>query len=150
MSNRPTHSASQLPKTLALAGIAMAAWAAWLGWDQHRDVHPDGSTTGPYEAWQVIGLVLTLVAPVVWAAFRGYTKAAVLGPAAGLAVAAAYDWSDDASGLFMVGVVMIAFGTLAVTCLVTLVTSALSKRPQEPRRPQGPQGPQGHWGPWAS
>ncbi|CAM5519726.1 hypothetical protein SAVIM338S_03918 [Streptomyces avidinii] len=115
--------------TLALAGIAMAAWAAWLGWDQHRDVHPDGSTTGPYAAWQVIGLVLTLAVPVYWAASRRHPVAAVFGTSAGLAAAAAYDWSDDSSGLFVIGVALVMTGGLAATGLLTLVASMTSKRP---------------------
>ncbi|MEU8776981.1 hypothetical protein [Streptomyces sp. NPDC048606] len=101
--------------------LSAAAWAAWLGWDRHRDVHPDGSQTGPYEAWQVIGLVLTLMIPVYWAASRGHVASAVLGTTAGVTAAAWYDWSDDASGLFVVGV-----GLVAATCLVaTFVASVL-------------------------
>ncbi|MFE5207495.1 hypothetical protein [Streptomyces sp. NPDC056600] len=109
-----------------LAASAAALWAAWLGWDQHRDVHPDGSITGPYEAWQVIGLVLTLLPPVLWAAFRRHAPAAVLGTTAGLAVAAWYDWSDDASGLFAVGVALIIVGSLAATTFLCAVTAAPS------------------------
>ncbi|MEV7728720.1 hypothetical protein AB0P15_28850 [Streptomyces sp. NPDC087917] len=105
--------------------IPVAAWAAWLGWDQHRDVHPDGSVTGPYEAWQVIGLVLTLLAPVYWAASRHHIASAVLGTTGGLTAAALYDWSDDASGLFLVGVGMLAVGSLVTTLiLATLISSA--------------------------
>ncbi|AOR36579.1 hypothetical protein BFF78_40900 [Streptomyces fodineus] len=48
-------SVAHLSSVLVLAGLSAAAWTAWLGWDQQRDAHPDGSTTGPYEAWQVIG-----------------------------------------------------------------------------------------------
>lgn len=121
---------------MALAGAAMAAWAAWLGWDQHRDVHPDGSTTGPYEAWQVIGLGLTLLAPVCWAAFRRQVTAAVIGTTAGLTVAAFSDWSDDASGLFAFGVVQVMIGSLALTGAVSLVIVSL-------RRKTGADGP-GH------
>lgn len=99
--------------------VAAGAWAAWLGWDQHRDVHPDGSVTGPYEAWQVIGLVLTLPAPVYWAASRRHVVSAVLGTTAGVTAAAWYDWSDDSSGLFVIGV-----GLVMTACL--LATSALS------------------------
>ncbi|MFF9913602.1 hypothetical protein [Streptomyces sp. NPDC013457] len=114
--------------TLLLVLTTLAAWAAWLGWDQHRDVHPDGSTTGPYEAWQVIGLVLTLLASVSWAASRRHVVGAVAGTTAGLTVAAFYDWSDDASGLFMVGVVMVMMGCLAVTTAVTAVIAAATRR----------------------
>ncbi|MFB7462873.1 hypothetical protein ACFCZ1_05095 [Streptomyces sp. NPDC056224] len=124
---RLTKPAPRLSVTLVLAGVAMAAWAAWLGWDQHRDVHPDGSTTGPYEAWQVIGLGLTLLAPVCWAAFREHVPAAVFGTTIGLTVAAYYDWSDDSSGLFAIGVGMVMIGSLVVTGGLSLLIAS-SKR----------------------
>ncbi|MEU6323612.1 hypothetical protein [Streptomyces sp. NPDC047009] len=114
----------QLLSILVLAGVSLAAWAAWLGWDQRRDVQPDGTTTGPYEAWQVIGLVLTLLAPVYWAASRHYIAGAVLGTTVGLTVAAYYDWSDDSSGLFMVGVGMVMMGSLVVTAIVSAVIAS--------------------------
>ncbi|MGW2703832.1 hypothetical protein [Streptomyces sp. NPDC001340] len=119
----------QLLSIPVLAGVSLALWAAWLGWDQHRDVHPDGSTTGPYEAWQVIGLVLTLLAPVCWAAARRYMAGAVLGTSAGLTVAAYYDWSDDASGLFVVGVGMVMIGSFVVTSVVSAVIAGLTAGP---------------------
>ncbi|MBC9714598.1 hypothetical protein H9Y04_18740 [Streptomyces sp. TRM66268-LWL] len=132
---------------LALTALAIGAWAGWLGWDQQRDVHPDGSTTGPYEAWQVIGLVLTLLAPVYWAAVRRHPAVPVVGVTAGLSVAAFTDWSDDASGLFMVGVLMVLVGSLAVTTALSAVTVAVRK-PRGPHAPQprGPHGPAPHWG----
>ncbi|WP_073948538.1 hypothetical protein [Streptomyces kebangsaanensis] len=111
----------------ALAAVTPAAWAAWLGWDQHYDVHPDGSVTGPYEAWQVIGLVLTLLAPVYWAASRGYVVGAVLGTTVGLTAAASYDWSDDSSGLFAVGVGMVMMGSLVVTAAVSAVIASVKR-----------------------
>ncbi|MGW6870551.1 hypothetical protein [Streptomyces sp. NPDC054901] len=119
--------------TLLLVVVAAALWAAWLGWDQERDVHPDGSTTGPYEAWQVIGLVLTLLVPVYWAASRQYVTAAVLGTSLGLAVAAFYDWSDDGSGLFVIGVGMVLIGSLVATCGLSLLIASW-KREAGPRR----------------
>jgi hypothetical protein len=114
----------QLLSILVLAGVSLAVWAAWLGWDQHRDVQPDGTTTGPYEAWQVIGLVLTLLVPVYWAASRRYIAGAVLGTTVGLTVAAYCDWSDDSSGLFMVGVGMVMMGSLVVTAIVSAVIAS--------------------------
>lgn len=114
--------------TLVPAVLALAGWAAWLGWDQHRDVHPDGSVTGPYEAWQVIGLVLTLLAPVYWAASRRSGAGAVFGVPVGLTVAAYYDWSDDSSGLFVVGVGMIMLGSLVVTGVASAVIGSVKAR----------------------
>ncbi|QES51884.1 hypothetical protein DEJ50_32595 [Streptomyces venezuelae] len=107
--------------------VPVAAWAAWLGWDQHRDVHPDGSVSGPYEAWQVIGLVLTLLAPVYWAASRHHVAGAVLGTTAGLTVAAYFDWSDDASGLFMIGVGMVMMGSLVATFTLSMLISSVAQ-----------------------
>ncbi|WP_137991342.1 hypothetical protein [Streptomyces vilmorinianum] len=133
MSKAPQRPVPQLLATLVLAGVAMAAWAAWLGWDQHRDVHPDGSTTGPYEAWQVIGLGVTLLAGVYWAASREYVVAAALGTTTGLTVAAAYDWSDDSSGLFVIGVVMIMIGSSVVTTLLSLLIASRKRRPRAGR-----------------
>ncbi|MEU0394868.1 hypothetical protein ABZ208_19235 [Streptomyces sp. NPDC006208] len=125
----------QLSTILGLAVVTLAVWAAWLGWDQHRDVQPDGTTTGPYEAWQVIGLVLTLLGPLYWAASRRYIAGAVLGIPIGLTVAAYYDWSDDSSGLFMVGVGMVMVGSLAVTAPVSAVIAHVKREgPPDGRR----------------
>ncbi|MFJ3302913.1 hypothetical protein ACIPSA_07315 [Streptomyces sp. NPDC086549] len=125
--------ALHLFSTLASAALALAMWAAWLGWDQHRDTQPDGTTTGPYAAWQVIGLILTLLPPVYWAASRHYTAAAVLGPTVGLTVAAYYDWSDDSSGLFIIGVGMVMLGTLVVTATASAVIASVT-RDERPTR----------------
>jgi len=124
---RPRHLVLQPLTTLLLAVATSAMWAAWLGWDQHRDVHPDGSTTGPYEPWQVIGLVLTLLAPVYWAASRRDFAGAVLGITGGLTVAAFYDWSDDASGLYGVGVMLVMMGSLAATAAVSAAIALLKR-----------------------
>ncbi|PZT69200.1 hypothetical protein DN402_19135 [Streptomyces sp. SW4] len=119
---------SQPLPLLALAALSVAAWAAWLGWDQHRDVAADGSTSGPYQPWQVIGLVLSLLLPVCWAAVRERFAAAVLGTTAGLTVASCWDWSDDASGLYGIGVALVMIGTLAATTAVSAVTAGLWRR----------------------
>ncbi|WP_405815918.1 hypothetical protein OG241_15350 [Streptomyces sp. NBC_01390] len=124
---QPPKYGRQLLPVLVLAGAALGLWAAWLGWDQRRDVHPDGSTTGPYEAWQVIGLVLSLLAPVYWAASRRYFPGAVLGAPVGLTVAAFYDWSDDASGLFVIGVGLVMLGSLAATTAVSAVIASVQR-----------------------
>ncbi|MEU9157437.1 hypothetical protein AB0D59_44630 [Streptomyces sp. NPDC048417] len=112
---------------LALAGVSAAAWAAWLGWDQRYDVRADGSTSGPYEAWQVGGLVLTLLVAVGWAAARGHSAAAVGGTTAGLTLAAYVDWSGEASGLFMVGVGLVMVGAFVASAVVSAVIDVLRR-----------------------
>ncbi|WP_086748987.1 hypothetical protein [Streptomyces scabiei] len=130
MSQRLRAHVPHLLSTLVTAVAALTMWAAWLGWDQRRDLHPDGSSTGPYEAWQVIGLVLTLLVPVVWAASRRHITGAVVGTTAGLTVASFHDWSDDASGLFVIGVTMVMLGTAAVTTGLSFLVAAIGRRPQ--------------------
>ncbi|MDX3690181.1 hypothetical protein PV726_07540 [Streptomyces europaeiscabiei] len=130
MSQGPLRSLSRSVPTLVTAVASLTMWAVWLGWDQRRDVHPDGSSTGPYEAWQVIGLVLTLLIPVVWAASRRHITGAVVGTTAGLTVASFHDWSDDASGLFGIGVTMVMLGTAAVTTGLSFLIAAIWRRPQ--------------------
>ncbi|MFB6550883.1 hypothetical protein [Streptomyces sp. NPDC056405] len=127
MEQRRPKPVPQLVSGLVLAGVTSALWAAWLGWDQQRDVHADGSTTGPYEAWQVIGLVLTLLVPVCWAASRRYVGGAVVGVTVGLTASAYYDWSDDSSGLFVVGVGMVMMGSLAVTSVLGAVIASVKR-----------------------
>jgi len=134
-SRNPVVMERQLPKsvhhlfaTLLTTGVALAAWAGWLGWDQRYDTQPDGTTSGPYEAWQVVGLVLTLLVSVYWAASRRYFVGAVLGTTGGLTVAAFYDWSDDASGLFVVGVGMVMMGSLGVTIALSAVIASLRRQ----------------------
>jgi hypothetical protein len=123
----------QLMAFVGIALTAMVAWYGWLGWDQTLDQHPDSSTSGPYEPWQVTGLVVTLLVPIAWAATRRYSPAAVAGTTIGLTAAAFYDWSDDESGLFIVGVGMIMIGAVVLTTVTTAVVSALANRAGEAR-----------------
>ncbi|MFJ8033126.1 hypothetical protein [Streptomyces sp. NPDC096032] len=127
MTQGPRGSLIRLLSFLVPAAAALAMWAAWLGWDQHRDVRPDGTESGPYAAWQVIGLLLTLLPAVYWAASRLGAAGAVLGTTAGLTGAAYYDWSDDASGLFVIGVGLVMLGSLAVTAVVCALVRAAGR-----------------------
>ena len=112
---------------LVVAGVAMAAWAAWLGWDQGYDVRGDGAVSGPYQAWQVAGLAGTLLAAVCAAAARGHSAAAVGGTTVGLTLAAYADWSDDASGLFIVGVGLVMVGGFVGSAVVSAVIDTLRR-----------------------
>ncbi|MFD3537743.1 hypothetical protein [Streptomyces sp. NPDC058664] len=49
----------------------------------------------------------------------------MLDTSGGLALAAAYDWSDDASGLFVIGMGMVMIGSAAATGLAAFLTSVL-------------------------
>ncbi|ROO90879.1 hypothetical protein EDD29_8620 [Actinocorallia herbida] len=102
---------------LLLALAAAANWAAWLGWDQRYDTAPDGSVSGPYQAWQVAGLVVVLAALLIGGAVR-FGALAAFGPTLGMFAAVVYDWSDDDSGLWAVGASMVVLGMFFATLLV--------------------------------
>ena len=108
----------------------MLAWAGWLAWDTEYDLDPVTDTTsGPYQPWQVIGCVLTLLAAAV-----------VAGPAARPTVAAVVvtvpftgAWAvsaalTDDSGLFVVGAVLVAAALCVGTWGVALLTGAVLRR----------------------
>jgi hypothetical protein len=69
--------------------------------------------------------VLTLSPPLYWAASRHHIAAAVAGIPLGLTAAALYDWSDDASGLFVIGVILVLGGSLATTTALTALITRL-------------------------
>ncbi|MEO3786087.1 hypothetical protein ABGB12_22385 [Actinocorallia sp. B10E7] len=110
---------------LAVATVTVLNWMAWLGWDQKYDEHPDGSVSGPYEPWQVAGLVVVLAALVVATALSRRYWAAVLAPTFGMALAVVVDWSDDGSGLWAVGATMVVGGMLATTGATAAVLRAV-------------------------
>ncbi|AZM48021.1 hypothetical protein DMB38_21530 [Streptomyces sp. WAC 06738] len=118
----------QLLSLVLLAGAAAGAWAAWLGWDQEREVSGD-TETGPYAVWQVGGLVLTLLVAVAVVAYVRHFVPAVLGSTAGLTFASYYDWSDDNTGLFAVGVALILMGTFVGSALVAVAVGAVRGEP---------------------
>ena len=91
-----------------LAAASLANYLAWLGWDQERDVEPDGSLSGPYQPWQVAGLVIVLGILAALAGRRGHPKVGTLGIAGVMWLAWSIDaaMSDD-SGLWAVGAVML-------------------------------------------
>ncbi|MFF5263582.1 hypothetical protein ACFY4C_32040 [Actinomadura viridis] len=117
--------------------LTMLDWLVWLGWDQRYDVHPDGTVSGPYQAWQVIGFVLVLVVAAGPAAWRGHAAAALAGATAGMAAATTLDWSDDDSGLWLVGAFLMTAGTLVLggvyTGLIAFLRNQARRTPGLPR-----------------
>jgi hypothetical protein len=120
---------------LALAVLTAASYASWIGWDQNKTLGSDGYQHGPYDTWQVVGLVVSLA---VLALAAGWHQHAVLGAVVISAtttllfsVDAATDVGSD--GLWGVGAVLVAVGamagSIAVGKLGTLATRRRSIRP---------------------
>ncbi|MCZ2823187.1 MULTISPECIES: hypothetical protein [unclassified Modestobacter] len=108
--------------TAGAAGLSVLAWVAWLAWDREYQFDPETSTTsGPYETWQVVGCLLTLLAAAVLA---GWVQRPLV---AALAVTVPFTlcWTVDAAlqdetGLFLVGALLIAVGLFLGSLLVAV------------------------------
>ncbi|MDQ1103512.1 hypothetical protein [Nocardioides zeae] len=120
---------------IAVAVLAAAAWCGWMGWDDEYQV--DAATneiSGPYEAWQVVGCVLTLLVLGVVAArwWRPFATAIVLSVSFTVAWSVtATTMDDEETGLWMIGAVMVLVGTSAVSLLLAAMVAAVRSR--EPR-----------------
>ncbi|GAA4729789.1 hypothetical protein GCM10023328_05630 [Modestobacter marinus] len=102
--------------------LSVLAWAAWLGWDREYQFDPATNTaSGPYEEWQVVGCVLTLLAAAVLVGWvRRPLPAAVV-----VTVPFTLCWTVDAAlqddtGLFLVGALLIAVGLFLGSLLVAV------------------------------
>ena len=108
--------------------LTVAAWLGWLGWDRQRN--PD--ETGPYEAWQVVGLALTLAVVAAasswWSADLSQAMVTIVLMAAALTVAfsvdAATEKSPDAN-LWPVGAGFLFAGSMLGLWLVAGLTRAV-------------------------
>ncbi|MER5623990.1 hypothetical protein ABT061_23430 [Streptosporangium sp. NPDC002544] len=125
--------------TTAWIGVALAAasllnYLVWLGWDRERVVEPDGSLSGPYEPWQVVGLVACLGILAVLAGRLGLPKIGTISVAGVMWLC----WSIDAavsddSGLWAVGAVMLLPAVLLGVGLVAFLAASRKATGRETR-----------------
>ncbi len=114
---------------VVLAGGAALSYAAWLGWDRQYDIDPvTGDYSGPYQAWQVVGCVVTLA---VLATVAGLLRSPGLAVAV-VPVVFTLLWSRDAartddSGLWGVGAVMLACGSLGGVAAVAYLADGVRR-----------------------
>src|SRR5262245_19211090 len=124
-----TRPASIVLVTLGSALLTALAYLGWLGWHAEKHLVPGTHRIeGPYESWQVIGLVLTLVGIVAVASWfsRGWSVVVMVTGVVTLMWAgdAATQSSDDAS-LWPIGAVLIFVGAALGLSLVSAVVTAL-------------------------
>jgi hypothetical protein len=116
----------QLVGVLGVAILSALSWFGWMGWDSEYQV-VDGVASGPYEAWQVVGCALTLLAVFVGALLAG-VRALFAAPA--LVLAFTTSWTvqaarEDVTGMYGVGTVALLIGLTAGTALVSAVVVPL-------------------------
>ena len=115
---------------LSVALVTVLAWWAWLGRDTTMNYDPATDTySGPYTTWQVAGAVLTLLLLLIAAVLLRVNP---LVAAAAMTISFVVAWtvsaaSQDESGLFLVGAVLVAIGMTAGTAVVAAITSRLRR-----------------------
>lgn len=120
-----------------LVALTVVTWWVFLGLDNTRDVDPiTGSTSGPYEAPQVIACVVVLIGLVVAGTIALSAWVAVIAVAIPFtATWAVWAKANDDSGLWVIGVVMVLIGTVCGGTLVATVTAFLRPRKDKGARP---------------
>jgi hypothetical protein len=124
---------NSVPRSLAgavvLAAATVLTWYLWLGRDDEYQIDANGVASGPYTTGQVAGCVLTLLVLLVAAVLLGVRP---LIAAAAMTIAFTVAWtaqaSEDETGLFLVGAIMIFVGSAVGTSVVAFATHALRHR----------------------
>ncbi|MEU7750627.1 hypothetical protein [Micromonospora sp. NPDC049171] len=115
---------------LFLAVATVGAWILWLGWDTRYTVDAQtGASSGPYEPWQVIGCVLTLVLLAALAGTR--LSPWLVAPVMTVTFTAVWSWraaGTDDSGLWAVGGILVLVGMAVGSALVSLVGRRVGQR----------------------
>ncbi len=115
---------STLVWVAGLAAVTLIAYLALLGWDQSKTLDPvTQNETGPYEAWQVIALVVVLGAAAFLAGRAGRLAPALVTIPVVLTLAFAVDAATDknADGLWPIGAALVALGSAMGVALVAAI-----------------------------
>jgi hypothetical protein len=113
---------------LGIAAVVVVAYLALLGWHAEKELDPaTGNETGPYQAWQVGALVLALGAVAFGAGWRGRPGlVTVIMP---LAITAFFSadaaTAEESDGLWVIGAVLVAAGSLLGTGVVAYIGARL-------------------------
>lgn len=110
--------------------VASLNYLGWLGWDQHKDFHPATSSyTGPYEAWQVVGLVVVLGALAVIVGRHQQPWAVTIAATVVMTVCTGIDWMTDTTpdaSFAPIAVAMVAVCTFGSMLAVSMLSSAVN------------------------
>jgi hypothetical protein len=119
---------SDVVAVLAVGLATLANYLGWLGWDQTKDRGSDGYLTGPYEPWQIVGLVLVLAVIAATAGWRRRPWVAIIVTTGvmWLCVLASGAIDPNADGLFLIGAFSAAVSTFTGVGVVALVADGIA------------------------
>jgi hypothetical protein len=126
------------PTFLAVVLASTVAYGALLGWDQDKDVDPNGGLTGPYQAWQVVLLAVVLAGAAVLVGWEQTPWIAAVAATVAMTVCFSVDAATDPpatnDGLWPVGAFLVAIGTYLGMAAIGLCALAAKKAWIEARR----------------
>lgn len=113
-----------------LAAATAANYLAWLGWDHNYYVDAQGNVAGPYQPWQVVGLVLVVGVLAGVAGWRRCAWAALLVIPTVLTICFSITGITEPNndGLWPVGAFLVAIGSFLGVSLVALPAEAIRRR----------------------
>ncbi|MEU4570566.1 hypothetical protein [Micromonospora sp. NPDC023956] len=116
--------------TVALGAATALAYLALLGWDREKDLNPvTGAETGPYEAWQVVGLALVVAALAFVAGRRRQVVAALVAIPTALTLAFVVSAvTGPEPGFWPIGAALMALGSAAGTAVAALLGRGTARR----------------------
>lgn len=132
---------------LTATWVGLATFAnviGWLGWHRPKYFGSDGYLHGPYQRWQIVGLVLALGLIAVVVGWRGRPRVAVVTITLVMTVSFFVQGATDprSDGLFPVGSALVALGTYTFVAIVAGAANALRqwlarrKSTTSPKRPE--------------
>lgn len=129
--------AHQAALVALFAALSAGLWFSWFAWDTEYQYNvATAEMSGPYAVWQGVGAFLCGVVVVGFAYRVLYFPVALLVLPASFTIAWVTTASaQDSSGLWAVGMILVAFGTTAGTAMMLGVAAAIGKAPR------------GNWGP---
>ena len=106
--------------------LSAGLWFGWFGWDSaYQFDAATGEMAGPYEVWQGVGALVCGVV-VVWLGYRMLHFAVAL-----LVIPASFTFAwistasaMDSNGLWVVGAILVAFGTTFGTVVMLGIAAA--------------------------
>lgn len=113
-----------------IAVISAGVYMAWLGWDQEYQVDPaTGALSGPYETWQVVGVVACLGLVAFVAGLLGLRTVCRVALPAAFALCFSIDGITDpnSDGLWGVGAAMTFGGAWVGANLVGIAAERLRR-----------------------
>jgi hypothetical protein len=114
---------------IGIAAATVATYFGWLGWDTEYQVDPvTQAESGPYEAWQVAGCVVTLLvlALVAGLVFLPWVVAPVMTVSFTVAWAVGAALRDE-SGLWLVGAIGVFVGMAIGSTIVSVPAWAVRR-----------------------